>query len=137
VGSPGADAPARPAGAGVLLDGAASGVRATVRAALGRRPAADLPLIEVVDFATEPAVIAAMDKGGFALAILDVRLPDGDGIELLEQIRRDHTLAALPVLMLSSEAEIKDRVRGLRMGANNSWSRGVRSLMKNAMLAPE
>jgi hypothetical protein len=26
---------------------------------------------------------------------------------------------------------------GLRMGANNSWSRGVRSLMKNAMLAPE
>ena len=54
-----------------------------------------------------------------ALAILDVRLPDGDGIELLEQIRRDHTLADLPVLMLSSEAEIKDRVRGLRTGAND------------------
>ena len=54
-----------------------------------------------------------------ALAILDVRLPDGDGIELLEQIRRDQTLANLPVLMLSSEAEIKDRVRGLRTGAND------------------
>ena len=26
---------------------------------------------------------------------------------------------------------------GLRMGANYSWSRGVRSLMKNAMLATE
>lgn len=54
-----------------------------------------------------------------ALVILDVRLPDGDGVELLEQIRRDHTLAAMPVLMLSSEAEIKDRVRGLSMGAND------------------
>ena len=54
-----------------------------------------------------------------ALAILDVRLPDGDGVQLLEQIRRDHTLSALPVLMLSSEAEIKDRVRGLSMGAND------------------
>jgi two-component system NtrC family sensor kinase len=54
-----------------------------------------------------------------ALAILDVRLPDGDGIELLEQIRRDPTLSRLPVLMLSSEAEIKDRVRGLRTGAND------------------
>ena len=61
----------------------------------------------------------ALRSNAIALAILDVRLPDGDGIELLEQIRRDHTLAALPVLMLSSEAEIKDRVRGLRMGAND------------------
>jgi len=26
---------------------------------------------------------------------------------------------------------------GLRMGANYSWSRGVRSLMKNEMLAPQ
>ncbi len=54
-----------------------------------------------------------------ALVILDVRLPDGDGVELLEQIRRDHTLAALPVLMLSSEADIKHRVRGLSTGAND------------------
>jgi two-component system NtrC family sensor kinase len=54
-----------------------------------------------------------------ALVILDVRLPDGDGIQLLEQIRRDPTLSRLPVLMLSSEAEIKDRVRGLRTGAND------------------
>jgi two-component system NtrC family sensor kinase len=61
----------------------------------------------------------ALRTQALALAILDVRLPDGDGIELLEQIRRDHTLSALPVLMLSSEAEIKDRVRGLQTGAND------------------
>ncbi len=54
-----------------------------------------------------------------ALAILDVRLPDGDGIELLEQLRGDPTLSAMPVLMLSSEAQIKDRVRGLKTGAND------------------
>lgn len=53
------------------------------------------------------------------LAILDVRLPDGDGVELLAQIRRDPTLERLPVLMLSSEAEIKDRVRALQTGAND------------------
>jgi DNA-binding response OmpR family regulator len=54
-----------------------------------------------------------------ALAILDVRLPDGDGIELLKQIRRDPTIGELPVLMLSSEAEVKDRVRGLQTGASD------------------
>ena len=54
-----------------------------------------------------------------ALAILDIQLPDGDGVELLAQIRKDFTLGELPVLMLSTEAEIKDRIRGLRGGAND------------------
>ncbi|HEY4178236.1 MAG TPA: response regulator [Kofleriaceae bacterium] len=61
----------------------------------------------------------ALQTQPIALAILDVRLPDGDGIELLALIRKDPTLARLPVLMLSSEAEIRDRVRGLKQGAND------------------
>ena len=35
-----------------------------------------------------------------ALAILDIQLPDGDGVDLLIQIRKDFTLGELPVLML-------------------------------------
>ena len=68
---------------------------------------------------TVAAARTALRTQPIALAILDVRLPDGDGIELLEQIRRDPALSRLPVLMLSSEAEVKDRVRGLRTGAND------------------
>ncbi|MEO7095969.1 MAG: response regulator [Polyangiales bacterium] len=62
---------------------------------------------------------AALRTQQIALAILDVRLPDGDGIDLLAQVRGDPTLSTLPVLMLSSEAEIKDRIRFLRNGAND------------------
>jgi DNA-binding response OmpR family regulator/nitrogen-specific signal transduction histidine kinase len=54
-----------------------------------------------------------------ALAILDVRLPDGDGVELLRALRSVPATAELPVLMLSSEAEVGDRVRGLRIGADD------------------
>ena len=54
-----------------------------------------------------------------ALAILDIQLPDGDGVDLLAQIRKDATLSELPVLLLSTEAEVKDRVRGIRGGAND------------------
>ena len=54
-----------------------------------------------------------------AVAILDIQLPDGDGIDLLAQIRRDPTLGELPVLLLSTEAEVKDRIRGIRGGAND------------------
>ncbi|HEY0483280.1 MAG TPA: response regulator [Kofleriaceae bacterium] len=61
----------------------------------------------------------ALRGHAIALAILDVRLPDGDGIEFLEELRADPRHAELPVLMLSSEAEVKDRIRGLRRGAND------------------
>ncbi|MBL8786797.1 MAG: response regulator [Deltaproteobacteria bacterium] len=54
----------------------------------------------------------------FALVVLDVLLPDGDGMDLLREIRlgKNH---ALPVLVLSSEAEVHDRLRGLATGADD------------------
>ena len=41
--------------------------------------------------------------------VLDVLLPDGDGVELLEEVRASPAAAKAVVLMLSSEAEVKDR----------------------------
>ncbi|HMG53950.1 MAG TPA: response regulator [Kofleriaceae bacterium] len=61
----------------------------------------------------------ALRSQPIALAILDIQLPDGDGVDLLGQIRKDFTLGELPVLMLSTEAEIKHRIRGIRGGAND------------------
>ncbi|HEY3807028.1 MAG TPA: response regulator [Kofleriaceae bacterium] len=69
--------------------------------------------------ATAAAARQALATGTIALAILDVRLPDGDGVELLRELRAMPQLAELPVLMLSSEADVVDRVRGLKMGAND------------------
>ncbi len=58
----------------------------------------------------------AISTGTFGLIILDVLLPDGDGIELLRDIR--NASAKPPVMLLSSEAEVKDRIRGLKTGAD-------------------
>jgi DNA-binding response OmpR family regulator len=52
------------------------------------------------------------------LIVLDVLLPDADGIEFLKELRGRAATATVPVLLLSSEAEVKDRIRGLRTGAN-------------------
>jgi DNA-binding response OmpR family regulator len=52
------------------------------------------------------------------VAILDVVLPDGDGVELLSELRRLSPDRHLVVLMLSSEVEVHDRVRGLERGAD-------------------
>ena len=54
-----------------------------------------------------------------AVAVLDVLLPDGDGLDLLRAIRSAPATADLPVLMLSTEAEVRDRIRGLQRGADD------------------
>ena len=52
--------------------------REDVRLALGRKVAADLPPVRVLEVATQPAVLTAMDAGGIDLAILDGEaVPDG------------------------------------------------------------
>ena len=53
------------------------------------------------------------------LVILDVMLPDGDGVELLKEIRLRPATGDLPILMLSSEANVKGRIRGLQTGADD------------------
>lgn len=46
------------------------------------------------------------------LLLLDLRLDDGDGLQLLEQLRADASLADIPVMFLTSEHAASQRVRG-------------------------
>lgn len=61
----------------------------------------------------------ALSEGEFDLVILDMILPDGEGVELLEELRRTPRTAHLPVLMLSTEAAVNERLKGLSHGAND------------------
>jgi len=72
----------------------------------------------VVACATGAEARRALTEMRFALAILDVLLPDTDGIELLKEIRADPLSADTAVMLLSSETEVRDRIRGLQTGAD-------------------
>jgi len=52
-----------------------------------------------------------------ALVILDLKLPDLDGLEVLAGLRERG--AMIPVLILSARGEVDDRVRGLDLGADD------------------
>jgi two-component system NtrC family sensor kinase len=60
----------------------------------------------------------ALAQKQFPLIILDVLLPDGDGVELLKEIRGTPCHKGTVVMLLSTEAEVRDRVRGLTTGAD-------------------
>jgi two-component system NtrC family sensor kinase len=75
--------------------------------------------MRVVGASTIAQAHELLERESIALALLDVILPDGDGTDLLAWLRSDHRFADMPVLMLSSEADVKDRVRGLKIGATD------------------
>ncbi|WP_377705405.1 response regulator [Pseudoduganella sp. UC29_71] len=58
-----------------------------------------------------------LDSGGCDLVLLDLGLPDGDGINLLTRLRRERR--DLPVLILSARDALSDRLRGLDSGADD------------------
>ena len=61
----------------------------------------------------------ALTEGRHLLAILDLLLPDDDGIDLLKLIRDGAETRDMAVIMLSSEAEVQHRIRGLAAGADD------------------
>src|SRR5687768_17791962 len=54
-----------------------------------------------------------------ALIVLDLMLPEIDGLEVCKILRRDPATAMIPILMLTARAAEMDRVLGLELGADD------------------
>ncbi len=68
--------------------------------------------------ATAKEARAVLESDRADVVILDVLLPDGDGVEFLRELRSFPFGARAVVLMLSTEAEVSDRLRGMQTGAD-------------------
>jgi DNA-binding response OmpR family regulator len=53
------------------------------------------------------------------LILLDIMLPDSDGLDICKGIRKDADLASIPVIFLTARASETDRIVGLELGAND------------------
>jgi len=60
-----------------------------------------------------------LEKESPSLILLDLMLPDTDGLEVCRQIRRSERLAAIPVIMLTARGDEADKVVGLELGADD------------------
>jgi two-component system, OmpR family, response regulator len=58
-----------------------------------------------------------LTRPGISLVILDLGLPDVDGLDVLEDLRERGS--AVPVLVLSARGRVDDRVKGLNLGADD------------------
>lgn len=82
---------------------------------VARRLTASGFLVDVVGRLDEAA--AALSLARYQLALLDRRLPDGDGVSLLRRLRAAQP--GLAVIMLSALDAVADRVEGLDAGADD------------------
>jgi hypothetical protein len=88
----------------VLIYSDDANVRATVRSALGRRPAIDLPFLDYIECATEPMVIRYLDKGGIDLAVLDGEAVPSGGMGIARRMKTE-IFNAPPALLLTGRPQ--------------------------------
>jgi two-component system KDP operon response regulator KdpE len=74
------------------------------------------PEAEVIAAGTGKEALAAVEEQAPDLVLLDIMLPDMDGFEVCEEVRR---FSDVPIIMLTARDAEVERVRGLEMGADD------------------
>jgi two-component system, response regulator len=73
---------------------------------------------EALDYLYRRGPFANRTTGDPAVVFLDLKMPKVDGLEVLNTIKSDNTLKAIPVVMLTSSREEADLVRSYKLGVN-------------------
>jgi len=73
---------------------------------------------EALDYLFRQGAYRDRTPGNPAVVLLDLKLPKVDGIQVLERIKADESLQAVPVVMLTTSREEKDLVHSYQLGVN-------------------
>ncbi len=65
------------------------------------------------------SLLSALEKRTPDLILLDLMLPDIDGLEICKLLRRKEEWAAIPVIMVTAKGEESDKILGLELGADD------------------
>jgi CheY-like chemotaxis protein len=74
--------------------------------------------VEALDYLYCRGEHAGRAPGHPAVVLLDLKLPRVDGLQVLEQVKKDDDLKSIPVVMLTASREELDLVRSYKLGVN-------------------
>ena len=74
---------------------------------------------QVEHYVSGLAALAAMQERPFDLVILDLNLPDIDGLALCRELRRADETRRIPIIMLTARVEERDKLLGFEIGADD------------------
>jgi len=70
-------------------------------------------------------VIEQVKQKACDLFLLDIMMPEMDGLQVLETLRADYTSAELPIIMVTAKSENQDIVQALNLGANDYLTKPI------------
>ncbi len=76
------------------------------------------PWYHIDIFPNGKEALSALLKGHYDLVVSDVIMPEMDGVTLLKKIKGNPQTSHVPVILLTSKADVSDRIEGLREGAD-------------------
>jgi DNA-binding response OmpR family regulator len=100
---------------------------------------------EVMTVADGASALEAARRERPDLVILDIMLPEMDGLEVCRRLRRDNNTATTPIMMLTAKGDEIDKVVGLEVGADDYVTKPfgrrellarVKALLRRAEYAP-
>jgi len=77
---------------------------------------------EALEVLRQRTIIEMMESRApmeFDLVLLDVMMPEVSGLEVLQHLRRQYTIADLPIIMVTARDQSEDVVEALKLGAND------------------
>lgn len=85
----------------------------------------------VESFGTAKAFYRALKENQPDLILLDIMLPDEDGLSIITNIRKDALTKSIPVIMVTAKSSEIDKVKGLDAGADDYMTKpfGVMELI--------
>lgn len=63
--------------------------------------------------------LGKLRSDSFDLVLLDIEMPEMDGYQVLEEMKRDNKLLDVPVIVISANDELENIVRGIELGADD------------------
>jgi CheY-like chemotaxis protein len=77
-----------------------------------------LPGVAVVTAASAESAVTVLEHGPVSAVVTDIHLPEMTGLELISYIRAQPRLRALPILVVSADADPGTPAQALGLGAN-------------------
>jgi two-component system chemotaxis response regulator CheY len=92
-------------------------MRAFVRSTLESR-LSEAEDVEVVEAASGFDALRLLPRGPYDLVITDINMPDINGLELVQFMRKSELHRRTPIVLISTQSSDRDRQRGLSLGAD-------------------